>query len=145
MFSAEIQVGRLMEIRLRSPVEPEEVVHFKRRVFALVQQSPRRVVGCTDLRLAHVFDQSVAEEIMGMMKTDNPRVERNAILVGKSAVFGMQIERMLKEVGSNTRRAFRDPELLRKWLDDVLDEEERRQVMDFLVALPTPDDSPAFF
>ena len=60
-----------------------------------------------------------------MLKSDNPKVERSAVLIGNSSVFGLQLERMFREAGNPGRRVFRSVDTIVTWLDESLDEAER--------------------
>jgi hypothetical protein len=124
MFTVENRVGRLLEIRMESPLGDDEVVEFRNLTSSIVRAAPRPLIVCTDLLRARVFSPASATQITSMMQQDNPLVERNGILVGESATFSMQIERMLREAGSRSRRTFRDAPALKKWLKEVLTDDE---------------------
>ena len=59
-------------------------------------------------------------------------MERTAFLVGESAVFAMQIERVIRNAANPNRRAFRDPGDLRKWLAEILTATEAARLGEFL-------------
>jgi hypothetical protein len=124
MFSVEIRVGRLLEIRMESPLSDAEVLEFRNLTSAAVVTANRPIIVCTDLLRARVFSPESAAQITAMMQRDNPLVERNAVLVGESALFSMQIERMLREAGPRSRRTFREAVPLKKWLKEVLTDDE---------------------
>jgi len=133
MFTVEIRVGRLLEIRMESPLSAAEVLDFRSVTTATVRAAKRPLVVCTDLLRARVFSPESAAQITAMMQQDNPLVERNGILVGESALFSMQIERMLREAGPRSRRAFREPAALKLWLKEVLDENELWRLNAFIM------------
>jgi hypothetical protein len=133
MYTVEIRVGRLLEMRMESPLELEDVQRFKAVVSQRVLEATRPLLCCTDLRHARIFSPDAAAELTGMMKLDNPRVKRNAILVGESALFSMQIERMVREAGSQSRRTFRDQSEAQLWLREHLDAEERWRLAEFML------------
>jgi hypothetical protein len=139
MYTVEVREGRLLEIRMESPLEFADVQEFRQRVMALVGAALRPVIACTDLRRARIFSPDSAEAITSMMRHDNPRVERNAILVGDSALFSMQVERMVREAGSHSRRTFREPLELKLWLRDALSESERWRLNMFVTESPRGD------
>jgi len=63
----------------------------------------------------------------------NPYLERSAILLpAEGAAFHLQAARLVRESKSADRRAFREPEEMAAWLDEVLDEGERAGVRAFL-------------
>ena len=140
MWTIEQRVGRLIEIRVASPIVYADLEGFGARlgecITRLTERVPR-VLACTDLSGAHIFAPEVAEWFIRLMHRDNPVLERNAFLIGQSAVFALQIERMLKQGNSLTRRAFREPEPLIEWLGELLSPLERERVRQLLAASST--------
>lgn len=140
MWTIEQRVGRLIEIRIASPIVYADLdafgVRLSQCIVHLTERVPR-VLACTDLSGAHIFAPEVAEWFIRMMNRDNPILERNAVLIGPSAVFALQVERMLKQGNSPTRRAFREPESLIEWLGELSTPLERERVRQ-LVAGSTP-------
>jgi hypothetical protein len=133
MFTVENHVGRLLEIRMASPITLEELGGFQGAILRVVSQTPgTTAVGCTDLLGARVFDQAVTNRLVSIIRHENPRVERNALLVGEGAVFSMQTERIIREAGSASRRAFRSTTDLTAWLGEVLTASERARLSTFL-------------
>jgi hypothetical protein len=61
-----------------------------------------------------------------LSRKGNPHLERNAILLpAKGAAFHLKAERLVRESKSPDRRAFRLPQEMAAWLDEVLDDGER--------------------
>ena len=135
MWTIEQRVGRLIEIRVASPIVYADLDAFGARLIeciARVTERVPRVLACTDLSGANIFAPEVAEWFIRLMHRDNPVLERNAFLIGQSAMFALQIERMLKQGNSHIRRAFRDPEPLIEWLGELLTPLERERVRQML-------------
>ncbi|HLM74340.1 MAG TPA: hypothetical protein VK459_16655 [Polyangiaceae bacterium] len=133
MITVAHKVGRLVEVRIITPVTAEEIQGMGQRIgFAYTACAPRPIVGCTDLRGANLFPMDLAEQVATVMKTGNPRIERGAILVGESALFSLQVERVVREAGNPSRRAFRVRAELEAWLAEVLTPFERQRVKHFL-------------
>lgn len=132
MFTIENSVGRLVELRMASPITLEELGGFHGAVSKIVARHPGQVVVCTDLLSARVFDQHVTERLTTIIRQESPRVERNAFMVGDGAVFSMQIERIIRDAGFANRRAFRVPTDLITWLGEVLTSAERERLAKFL-------------
>src|SRR5689334_1269668 len=108
MWSIERNVGRLVEVRVASPVSLEEAVAFQERLIETVKSAPGNVVLCVDLREAKVFTPEVADRVIGMLRSENAKLERGAILLPPgNAVFGLQIERLVREAGHPARQTFR--------------------------------------
>jgi hypothetical protein len=134
MFTIECNAGRLLEVWVESPVALEELVPFRARLRAVLSAMPEQMIAAVDLRSARLFPPEVAEGFVSIMRGDNPRIERSAFLVSDSALFSLQIERMIREAGSPVRRAFRDPPALSAWLGQLLSPAERTRLDAFLAA-----------
>lgn len=132
MYSIENNVGRLIEIRLASPVSLQEVQNLLRIHSRIVLGVQGKYVSVIDLRKAHVFPQEVTEILTRIMTHANPKLERSGLLIGESAIFGLQVERVIHEGGTDHRRPFREPVLLVAWLGEVLSEPERERARLFL-------------
>jgi hypothetical protein len=120
MMTLENLVGRLCEARFVPPVSSSDVASFAVEVRKHLNSSARPQVFCTDSSRIHLYPPDVTDGLIAMMKSDNPLVERNGILIGASSVFGLQMERMLRDAGHAGRRAFRSRDSLIAWLGEVL-------------------------
>ena len=132
MYTIDNRVGRLIEIRVESPVTEEELSQFHDKIAKLIKPIKGQVASCTDLAGATVFLQPVAARWIEIIKQENPIVERNAILVGAGAVFSMQVERIIRQAGFKTRKAFLVPTELTAWLGEILTVRERARLDQFL-------------
>ena len=95
-------------------------------------QAGQRAVACTDVSAANVFAPEVAEGFIRLMQRDNPVVERSAFLIGESAMFALQIERMIKQANNPLRRTFRESSMLLGWLGEMLAPPEHERLRRFL-------------
>lgn len=125
MYRVEHNVGRLVEVQFASPLGMSEVQQFMQEYQAVVQRIPGKYVGVVDLLDAHVFPASVTDLMIQLLSAAVPRVERSALLIGESAIFALQVERIIRSSNSPNRRSFRDSEALVKWLGEVLGIEEQ--------------------
>ncbi|MDA8020444.1 MAG: hypothetical protein MPN21_23645 [Thermoanaerobaculia bacterium] len=132
MFSSDNRVGRLVELRVQTPMNLEEMAELQRRHLQVLQSLEGSFVIVTDLRHAHVFPPDITEAFIQMMGRINPDLERSAVLINESAVLGLQAERAIAEAGNPNRRSFREPDELMDWLSDVLDPSERTRLQAFL-------------
>jgi hypothetical protein len=132
MLSVENHVGRLIELRMTSPMTLEDLAGAHEQLSRVMAAHAGLVVGCTDLLGARVFSQPMTERLAALIRQESPRVERNAMFVGESAVFSMQTERIIRDAGFPNRRAFRAAPDISAWLGEVLDADERRRLTDFL-------------
>jgi hypothetical protein len=132
MLTIECNVGRLVELRIQSPLTLEELRLWPpqaNRIFARVRG---QIVACTDLRNARVFPPDVTKQLLTLLRGETPQVERAAILVGESAVFSMQIARMFREIGGTTRRVFPEPDAAIAWLSELLTAAEVTRLREFV-------------
>lgn len=132
MLQVENHVGRLIEMTVVTPVTLQELGACLTHFTALATKLPGKFVPVADCRRAHTFPQDVAEGFGKLMRSDNPRIERAAILVGESAVLSMQIERMVREAQNPARRTFRARDAILSWVGEVLNNEERARFAQFL-------------
>jgi hypothetical protein len=134
VHKAENHTGRLVEVKLASPLTITEVQQFARELTGIVGRIDGKYVGVVDLMEAHVFPPDVSESLIQMLSGAAARVERTAFLINESAVFGMQVERIIRSSNSDNRRAFRNGDELVKWLGEVLTPEERFRLKTFMLA-----------
>jgi len=132
MMQCERRVGRLCEVSARPPFTVDEADAQVLRVRLLVTASKQPLVFCSDVRAVTVLPPEIANRMVALMRVDNPLIERHAFLVPDSSIFGMQVERMLRDAANPVRRAFRDAGELTRWLGEVLAREEARRLDEFL-------------
>jgi hypothetical protein len=129
-MSIEQQVGLLLEARLVAPITIDEFIDFSAGVRRLVRQATDRVVFCTDWRRAGTLGEDIMDPFIWMMRQDNPKVCRTAVLVPPKG--SPQVDRMLAEAKSDNRRACTSPEDAMKYLYAVTTPAERRRLEQFL-------------
>ena len=134
MYTVECPVGRLLEIRVQPPLALEELQNFHSQITKIHARVKGQLIGCVDMRNARVFSPEVANKLMDIIRTDGPHLARNAFLVGESAVFSMQIARVLKTAGVASRRAFLEPEDAISWLSETLTPREVHRLREFITA-----------
>ncbi|CAN5446191.1 hypothetical protein BH09MYX1_BH09MYX1_04530 [soil metagenome] len=127
VWSIERSVGRLVEIRIWSPVSIEETIAWQRAHDDVIAAIGGPYVCLVDLVDATVFPQEVVDAYVATMKNE-PLLIRTATLLNQSPTLGMQIQRMIKEADHPDRRVFRDAGELAEWLDKVLDDRERERL-----------------
>jgi hypothetical protein len=132
MYTLENRVGRLVELRVESPVTEEELLPFHETLAKLCKRFKGQIAVCTDFVGATVFLQPVATRWIEIIRKDSPLVERNAVLVGEGAVFSMQIDRIIRQAGFKNRKAFVAPAALMAWLGEILTIRERARLELFL-------------
>jgi len=132
MHTVEHKSGRLVEVKLASPLSLSEVQDFVRELTAVIGRIPVKYIGVVDLLDAHVFPPDVANALIQLLSAASPKVERTAMLIGESATFALQVERVIRSANNEHRRAFRNQAELQTWLGEVLGGEERVRLKQFL-------------
>ena len=127
-------VGRLFEVRVVPPVSMDEATVFMQQIVELTMKQPGKVVACTDLRAGtRTIDPSSIGFIAGIIRSENPRLERNALIVSSLApTFALQMERMVKTAGTAHRRIFRTRGEAEVWLGEVMTGPEKARLRQFL-------------
>lgn len=132
MHSVGNHAGRLIEVRVASPLTIQEAQQLAGELLAAMQDLARQYIGIVDLLGAHVFPPDVAETLIKLLSGNAPHVIRTAMLIGDSAVFALQVERGIRSSDPDKRRAFRSPEEVKAWLGEVLTAEEKAALERFL-------------
>jgi hypothetical protein len=131
MVFVEHRVGRIVALRVETPVTMEELEPALLRFGGYAAKVPGKFVAVADCRRATVLSPEVADRFTALMRNDNPRIERAVVLVGGSAGFSLQLERMVRTAGNPKRRAFRAVEELCAWMGEALLPEELRSLREF--------------
>jgi len=132
MHTVQNVTGRLVEVRVASPLTLEEVQQFIHAHQVAISRIPERYVGVVDLLHADTFPVEVAQSLIQLLSAVADRVERTAFLIGESAIFSLQIERVLRNAANPNRKAFRDPAQLARWLAEILTPTEQLRLEQFL-------------
>jgi hypothetical protein len=120
--------GRLLEAWFGPSFDEEDVAAFVADTRRLVTQAKGPVVVVSDMTAVTVLAPAVGDALIALMRSDNAKVERHGVLIGTSAVFGLQVERLLRAGGNPGRRAFRDPAVLVTWLKEVVGRREAERL-----------------
>jgi hypothetical protein len=131
MVTLENRVGRLAEVRLAMPVSLDEIRQLGSDI-KRVMLAHGKVAVIADLVRCTVFPPQIYDAFVSLLKSDNPGIDRSAYLLADSAMFALQLERMVKEAGNPARRTFRDRTALLAWVGEVLDKEEKSAAERFL-------------
>jgi hypothetical protein len=131
MYTIHHHTGRLVEIRIWSPVSLEEAVRWGKDHEDMVNSLHGPYICFVDLIDATVFPQDVVDAYVATMKNE-PRLLRTATLLNQSPTLSMQIQRMIREANSPDRKVFRDPDELSRWLAEVLDAPEQARLSHLL-------------
>ena len=131
MYTLARKVGKLVEIRVASPVTVDETIAFSRELQALVAKMDR-FISCSDFSRVVIFPPEVVATYVECMKILNTKLERTALLTPYSATVGLQLGRLLRDAGNPKRRTFRSTTQLALWLSEVLTIQEQVRLQEFL-------------
>lgn len=128
MLTVTRRAGRLVAIHIASPITESELTAFEIELGAIVALS-RSIVFWTDLRQAQVLGEAHAARLVSIMRGDNRKVLRTALLLPEgNAILALQFERIVREAANPARRIFRDRSAAMRWLLEVLEPEEQMSV-----------------
>src|SRR5260221_4072521 len=119
MWTVVNSVGKLVEARLSS-TDSGEVGACLAEIAKLVALGPRPVVGILDMSQVRVLGREDADRFVAVMRGDNPRVERTAIVVNADQLLGLQMERLVRAAALPCRHVFRSAAPAVAWLAEVL-------------------------
>ena len=136
-FTVERKVGRLVEGTIGATMTLEEAQAFRTRMWLAIGAVQGRVALYGDVSEATTFEPAVEQRIVEMLRLDNPKVERSAIVFGRStSAFARQAAQMIAAANEGAtqagrpvdRRGFADKHEAARWLGEVLDEDERARL-----------------
>lgn len=120
MMYVDCKVGRFIETRWVTPITGAHVDRFLTRTSAIMRGSSGSFVVFADLEQATILPPEWIDRVVEMLRVDNGRIERNGMLLGGSATFAMQVERMIRQANNPARRTFREMNELEDWITPVL-------------------------
>ncbi|HEX8954036.1 MAG TPA: hypothetical protein VF945_19410 [Polyangia bacterium] len=132
MFTVSNTVGELLEIRVSSPFSLDDAGALFKKIYKTVPPGRSSRVFC-DLRQLRVVDPEIIDFVSGMMRQDNPFVERNALLMPPvGALITLQGDRLLKQLGTDNRRTFSNRGEAEAWMAERLPADEQARLAAFL-------------
>ena len=133
MFTMERHVGRFCELRFGPMFQVSEMPRLRSVLAEIFGSQSGKFVFCTDLRAIDRFGPEEEKHLITLMQTDNPRVERSAMLVNANGRFGMQVLKMIQAADNRARRVFREALDLQTWLAPHLNSDEASRLRAFLL------------
>jgi hypothetical protein len=133
MHEARNPGGRLLTLRLESPLDEQEAGEVFSDIRRLLGAMSGQAISCTDLTNARTFSPPIAARFTELMRGDNPKIERSAFLLAENAAtFSLQLDRMIRESKNPHRRTFTGAQDLEAWLTPLLTPLERGLLRAFL-------------
>jgi hypothetical protein len=135
--TCEVVVGRLLEIRLGpgylAPGDVDDMIKMIGQSISTRIAADERVVIAADWRNQRIMNPQTAERTKAMLTGVNPRVLRSSILtLPENATTNMQVVRLVRESENPERRHFTDVAAMRAWLAEILRDDERARLAQFL-------------
>jgi hypothetical protein len=125
--------GRLVTFRVIPPVDDGNSARSAVELRNVIASVAGPVIVCADLTAARTFSPETTERFVALMRSDNPKLERGALLLDpRSATVALQVERMVREANLPARRTFRDRAELSGWLEPLLNPAEQLALARFL-------------
>jgi hypothetical protein len=132
MLKVEHHVGRLIEVRADPITTSADQNAVVRALTILGAQLGGRLVIAADYRRATTMPSSVSINLKQSMRSVNTIIERSAILLPPASLLGSQLNWIVQEAGSSSRRTFETAVDLKAWLGEVLVTPERARLDLFL-------------
>ncbi|MDB4971236.1 MAG: hypothetical protein JWN44_6925 [Myxococcales bacterium] len=134
MFAVDNRVGRLVEVRVSSlaTLAQLEALNARFREIASRIDSGRLMI-CADFSAVTNLASDVADRLGQLFHAHNPRVARGGVLCAPEEVeVCARLERSVVLGGNRERRNFTEAADLIAWLGEVLTDDERGRLIDFL-------------
>lgn len=134
-YAVESRVGRLVEARIEALRNEGEATAYSHLLGSVVATVPatRRAILCADHRQVKIYGKPVSDRLAELFALMNTRLECVAIVVAPSnAILAMQLTRIAREAGLESRRVFVDATEAKAFLDEALDAAERYRLGVFL-------------
>jgi hypothetical protein len=133
-FTVEHRVGRLVQTRVTALTDLRDMCNMQAALHSVLSGVVGQAVICTDWTQLRVLSPGIAESVCQMLTTTNNKVLRGAILLDpEQATFNLQVDRVIREAGSLSRRTFRDTVKMVNWLAEVTTPEEVACAREFLM------------
>jgi hypothetical protein len=131
MFSIEHRVGRLVEIRIWSPISAAEAAPWAKLHDQVVASVGGAYFCLVDLARATVFSPEAVDAYLATMRNET-QLLRTATLLGQSPTQHLQILRMIRAANHPQRKAFREAALVHAFLAEIATPEERARLTELL-------------
>ncbi len=132
MVTVTHRVGKLVAVRVQSPVTYREATLLKPRMEQLIGRMTAPVFLVADLSDARVYSPDVAEKIMAALAANYPTVRRTGVVVHPGSALGGQIFSYFRDQKDPERQAWVRVREMVTHLGELLGSLEKQSLMDFL-------------
>jgi hypothetical protein len=123
----------LIAIRTHDVRSRADVVSMNAAVAAIIASAAGSITICADHRLLRVLSEDAASALLDGLRQVNTKIVRSALLLPRhDPGLRLQIERLLREAQSTSRRICLDAADVRAWLHPCLDAASQVAVQAFL-------------
>jgi hypothetical protein len=137
MYEVTVHDNRVVAVRIIICDAIDEARDLVKDVYAALAQVNGLAIATADLRLARLFPQDVSDVFTQLLKGDNPKIERSGHIIGGSAVFQLQVKRMVLEAQNPNRKIFSDANSAEEYLAENLTLSQRQWLREWYLKLPT--------
>lgn len=133
---ARVREGRIVEIRLRSLVDLDDLAAFCANTGSTIRNAGPQAVVCADHRCATPLPPEVADEWSRRIRQGNPaHTTTSAILLDPAnALYNLQVERVMQCAGKQVR-LFPALDELTEWLGAILTDPEKATVRELFASM----------
>lgn len=132
MVTVTHRVGKLVAVRVQSPVTYREATLLKPRLETVIGRMTSPVYLVADLSDARVYSPDVAEKIVGAIHTEWPTVRRIGVVINPGSALGGQVFSIFRDEGDSERQAWVRATDLVGYMAEVLGPNEVQSLRDFL-------------
>lgn len=125
MVQVRLIEGRFALCTFDDTFSVREVARMRSDITEMFSSITGKVVMRSDLRAVHMLRPEVKGPLTSVLQVDNPRIERNAIVVNRAVPFAIKAHNIIQEAESRARRIFTDRGDARVWLAEMLNDRER--------------------
>ena len=132
MITVENNVGRLIELRQTKHIDMQQLQDSFPFFQKILESRADKFVMGTDWRGMNLLSSDVSNVLVEIMRSENARIERQAVIIDPKSIVGLQIKRMFEQGGGQSRMVFESPVEASRWLSELLTPEESQQLKRFL-------------
>jgi hypothetical protein len=132
MVTVTHRVGKLVAVRVQSPVTYREATMLKPRIETVLSRMTSPVMLVADLSDARVYSPDVAEKVISALLGPYDVLRRSGILINPSSALGGQIYSLLRETADPERQAWVRREEMVAHLSELLAPGEQQSLREFL-------------
>jgi len=132
MVTVTHRLGKLVTVRIASPVTYREATLLKPRMEAVIGRLTGPLYLAADLADARVYSPDVAEKIIGALQGPWATVRRQSVVINSGSALGGQVYGLFREMRDPERQAWVSAKDMGTYLAEVLGPAEAQALRDFM-------------